>query len=76
MDEKIKEFNNAVTSQVSRYRMAKRDNPCYLIVNNNTLQILRRAYLTSFSPEGDYYNGLKVLVDNTFTDFNFKVVGE
>lgn len=76
MDEKLKEFNNVVTTQVARYRMTKRENPCYLIVNGNTLQQLRRSYLTSFAPDGDYHNGLRVLVDNTLTDFNFKVVGE
>lgn len=76
MDEKLKEFNNAVTTQVARYRMTKRENPCYLIVNGNTLQQLRRSYLTSFAPDGDYYHGLRVLVDNTLSDFNFRVVGE
>lgn len=77
MDEKIKEFNNAVTIQVSRYRMTKRENPSYLIVNANTFQILRKNYLTSFGQNGtEYYNGLKVLIDNELVDFTFRVVGE
>lgn len=76
MNEKIQAFNTAVTAQVARYRMTKRENPCYLVVNENTLQNLRRSYLTSFAPDGDYYQGLRVLVDNTLTDFNFRVVGE
>lgn len=76
MEEKLKEFNHAVTANVARYRMVKRENPCYLVVNGNTLQQLRRSYLTSFAPDGDYYTGLRVLVDSTLPDFQFKVVGE
>lgn len=77
MDEKLREFNNTVMAQIARYRMTRRENPCYLVVNANILQNLRRTYLVSFSQNGsDYYAGLKVLIDNELSDFNFKIVGE
>lgn len=77
MDEKLRDFNNAVMMQIARYRMSRRENPCYLVVNGNTFQNLRRSYLTSLSQNGsEYYSGLKVLIDNELSDFNFKIVGE
>lgn len=77
MDEKLREFNNVVMAQIARYRMTRRENPCYLVVNANTLQNLRRSYFVSFSQNGsDYYAGLKVLIDNELSDFNFRIVGE
>ena len=77
MNEKLQVFNNAVMSQIARYRMTKRENPCYIIVNSNTFDILRKNYLTSFGLNGsEYYAGLKVLIDNELTDFNFRIVGE
>lgn len=77
MNEKLQAFNNAVMSQIARYRMTRRENPCYLVVNENTFQILRKNYLTSFGQNGsEYYSGLKVLIDNELIDFNFRIVGE
>lgn len=49
MDEKLKEFNNAVIQHASRYRMVKRENPIYLVVNNTTLAKLTAAYFVNFS---------------------------
>ena len=77
MNEKLQAFNNSVMALIARYRMTKRENPCYIIVNANTFQALRKAYLTSFGLNGsEYYSGLKVLIDNEIPDFNFKIVGE
>lgn len=77
MDEKLKEFNHAVIQHASRYRMVKRENPIYLVVNAGTLAKLTPAYFVNFSSNGeiDYY-GLKVLIDNALPDFYFRVVGE
>lgn len=77
MNEKLQAFNNAVMSQIARYRMTRRENPCYIVVNGNTFQILRKNYLTSFGQNGvEYYAGLKVLIDNELADYSFKIVGE
>lgn len=77
MNEKLQVFNNAVMAQIARYRMTKRENPLYLIVNATTFEMLRKNYLTSFGLNGsEYYAGLKVLIDNELIDFNFRVVGE
>lgn len=77
MDEKLKEFNHAVISQASRYRMVKRENPIYLVINASTLSKLTAAYFVNFSQNGDVdYHGLKVLIDNALPDFYFRVVGE
>lgn len=77
MDEKLQLFNNAVMAQIAKYRMTRRENPCYLVVNGNTFQILRKNYLTSFGQNGsEYYAGLKVLIDNELIEFNFRIVGE
>lgn len=77
MDEKLKEFNHAVIAQASRYRMIRRENPIYLVMNPATLSKLTAAYFVNFSSNGeiDYY-GLKVLIDNALPDFYFRVVGE
>lgn len=77
MDEKLKEFNHAVIQQASRYRMVKRENPIYLVVNAGTLAKLTAAYFVNFSQNGDIeYHNLKVLVDNALPDYYFRVVGE
>lgn len=77
MDEKLKEFNNAVMQHTSRYRMIRRENPSYLVINAGTLAKLTAAYFVSFSQNGDVdYHGLKVLVDNALPDYYFRVVGE
>lgn len=77
MDEKLKEFNSAVMQQTSRYRMIRRENPLYIVMNTITLSKLTSAYFVSFSQNGDVdYHGLKVLIDNALPDFYFRVVGE
>lgn len=77
MDEKIQQFNNAVLTQIARYRMTRRENPSYIIINAAAFQVLRKNYLTSFGQNGsEYYAGLKVLIDNDLTDFSFRIVGE
>ena len=77
MDEKLKEFNHAVIQQASRYRMIRRENPIYLVINVAMLAKLTAAYFVNFSQNGDVnYHNLKVLIDNALPDDFFRIVGE
>lgn len=77
MDEKIKEFVVAATGQIQKYRMTKRENPTYAVINSNMYELLKKNFLLSFGYEaGDYFNGLKVLIDNALPDNFFRIVGE
>ena len=77
MDEKLKDFIVDTTTQIQKYRMLKRENPSYVVMNNNTYSNLKKNFLLSFGYEaGDYFSGLKVLIDNALPDYFFRVVGE
>mgnify|MGYP003337082773 CR=1 FL=1 len=57
--------------------MVKRENPTYVVMNNNTYGYLKKNFLLSFGYEaGDYFSGLKVLIDNALPDYFFRIVGE
>lgn len=77
MDEKLKNFIVDTTAQIQKYRMVKRENPTYVVMNNNTYGYLKKNFMLSFGYEaGDYFSGLKVLIDNALPDYFFRVVGE
>lgn len=61
---------------ISLYRRTKRENPLYLVINANTFEILRVAFLLMNVNSSDYYAGLKVLIDSDLQSFMFRVVGE
>lgn len=73
----MNEFITNVTNRIARYRMSKQEDPCYIVVNSYTWNMLKKNYLLNFTSNNAYFfNGLKLLIDDTLTNFEFKVVGD
>lgn len=72
----IENFEMRLMAGIAQYRKTRRENPEYITMNCNSLHYLRGQFVIAFNKDGsDHFAGIRILIDDSLLNFDFKVVG-